>query len=170
MADAQRLEFILELVAMVAVAMNATALGLLLSTTVASAEAAMALTPIALIPQVVLGGLMVPMTTNPMLKPLMYMMPARWGFEGSIAQERAIIANYPAWVVDLHLPGLNSPSDFVRNGQFHCATAQIESGTLSGAWGFVEWNDQWVPLAVLYGMTGIMLLALLVLLKRRDPV
>ena len=28
----------------------------------------MALTPIALIPQVVLGGLMVPMTTNPMLK------------------------------------------------------------------------------------------------------
>ena len=69
---------------MIAVAMNARALGLLLSTVVASAEAAMALTPIALIPQVVLGGLMVPMTTNPMLKPLMYVMPARWGFEGSI--------------------------------------------------------------------------------------
>ena len=46
----------------------------------------MALTPIALIPQVVLGGLMVPMTTNPNLKPLMYIMPARWGFEGAIAQ------------------------------------------------------------------------------------
>ena len=28
----------------------------------------MALTPIALIPQVVLGGLMVPMTTNPLLE------------------------------------------------------------------------------------------------------
>jgi ABC-type multidrug transport system ATPase subunit/pSer/pThr/pTyr-binding forkhead associated (FHA) protein len=162
--------FILELVAMVAVAMNATALGLLLSTTVASAEAAMALTPIALIPQVVLGGLMVPMTTNPMLKPLMYIMPARWGFEGSIAQERAIIANYPAWVINLHQPGLNSPSDFVVNGRFHCATAQIASDTLSGAWGFVEWNDSWVPLVVLYSMTAVMLLALLVLLKRRDPV
>ena len=72
--------------------MNACALGLLLSTVVTSREAAMALTPIALIPQVVLGGLMVPMTTNPMLKPLMYVMPARWGFEGSIAHERLAIA------------------------------------------------------------------------------
>jgi ABC-type multidrug transport system ATPase subunit/ABC-type multidrug transport system permease subunit len=162
--------FVMELVAMVAVAMNATALGLLLSTTVASAEAAMALTPIALIPQVVLGGLMVPMTTNPMLKPLMYVMPARWGFEGSIAEERAIIANYKAWVIDLHQPQLNSPSDFVTNGQFHCATAQIASDTLSGAWGFIEWDQPWVPLAVLYGMTTLMLLLLLVLLKRRDPV
>jgi ABC-type multidrug transport system ATPase subunit/pSer/pThr/pTyr-binding forkhead associated (FHA) protein len=162
--------FVLELVAMVAVAMNATALGLLLSTAVASAEAAMALTPIALIPQVVLGGLMVPMTTNEMLRPLMYIMPARWGFEGSIAQERAIIANYQAWVIDLHQPGLNSPTDFIVDGRFHCATAQIASDTLSGAWGFVEWNESWVPLAVLYGMTGFMLLTLLVLLKRRDPV
>ena len=162
--------FVLELVAMVAVAMNAAALGLLLSTTVASAEAAMALTPIALIPQVVLGGLMVPMTTNPMLKPLMYVMPARWGFEGAISQERALIADSPAWVIDLHQPGLTSAADFVKNGRFHCATAQIESSTLSGAWGFVEWNDPWVPLIVLYGMTAIMLLALLILLKRRDPV
>ena len=162
--------FILELISMVAVAMNATALGLLLSTTVASAEAAMALTPIALIPQVVLGGLMVPMTTNVMLKPLMYIMPARWGFEGAIAQERMVIANAPAWVIDLHQPGLTSPGDFVTGGQFHCATAQIESGTLSGAWGFVEWSEPWVPLAVLYAMTTTMLITLLILLKRRDPV
>src|SRR5207248_11193772 len=93
--------FAVELAAMIALAMNATALGLLVSTIVASAEAAMALTPIALIPQVVLGGLMVPMTTNPMLRPLMYIMPARWGFEGSIAQERAAIASSPAWLIDL---------------------------------------------------------------------
>ena len=130
----------------------------------------MALTPIALIPQVVLGGLMVPMTTNPMLKPLMYVMPARWGFEGAIAQERALIADSPAWVIDLHQPGLTSAADFVQSGRFHCATAQIESGSLSGAWGFVEWSEPWVPLAVLYSMTAVMLLALLVLLKRRDPV
>jgi len=162
--------FAMELIAMVAVSMNATALGLLLSTLVASAEAAMALTPIALIPQVVLGGLMVPMTTNPMLRPLMYMMPARWGFEGAIAEERALVADAPAWMIDLHQPGLSSAADFVSNGKFHCATAQIESGTLSGAWGFVEWNQPGVPLAVLYSMTAIMLLVLLVILKRRDPV
>jgi hypothetical protein len=161
--------FLLELVTMIAVAVNATALGLLLSTAVASAEAAMALTPIALIPQVVLGGLMVPMTTNPMLKPLMYIMPARWGFEGSIAQERAAIAATPAWLIDLK-SSINSPPDFVMGGKFQCAIAQMASDTIPGAWGFVEWGEWWVSIAALLGMTLVMMLMLIVLLKRRDPV
>ena len=162
--------FLMELGVMFAVTMNATALGLLLSSIVSSAEAAMALTPIALIPQVVLGGLMVPMTTNPMLRPLMYVMPARWGFQGAIAEERAAIANAPAWVIDLGKPGLTSAPDFVHAGRFHCAIAQIESDTIAGAWGFVEWTMPWVPFAVLYGMTFFMMLILFVLLRRRDPV
>lgn len=162
--------FLLELAIMVGVSMNATALGLLLSTVVSSAEAAMALTPIALIPQVVLGGLMVPMTTNPMLKPLMYVMPARWGFEGSIVHEREAIQNDPAWYVDLHKPGLASAPDFVENGHFKCAIAQMASDTLAGGWGFVNYSDLWLPFVVLYGMTALMLGVLLVLLKRRDPV
>ena len=138
--------FVLELVAMVAVAMNATALGLLLSTVVASAEAAMALQPIALIPQVVLGGLMVPMTTNPMLKPLMYVMPARWGFEGAIAQERAIIADSPPSIINLHQKGLTSAADFVQDGRFHCATAQeSRAGPCRGRGGSSEWNDPGGP-------------------------
>lgn len=162
--------FFIELLMMVAVSMNATALGLLLSTVVESAEAAMSLTPIALIPQVVLGGLMVPMTTNPLLKPLMTVMPARWGFQGAIAEERAAIANSPAWVIDLHKPGLTSASDYVYDGRFFCATAQIGSETLAGGWGFVDWQITILPLAVLYGMTTFMLLLLILLLKRRDPV
>jgi ABC-type multidrug transport system ATPase subunit len=162
--------FLLELVSVICVSINATALGLLLSTIVMSAEAAMALTPIALIPQVVLGGLMVPMTTNPMLKPLMYVMPARWGFEGSIAQERAAIAASPAWFIDLHQPTLNSPPDFVIAGKFQCAIAQMASDTIAGAWGFVEWDQLYVAVAVLLGMTLVMMLILIVLLKRRDPV
>jgi ABC-type multidrug transport system ATPase subunit/pSer/pThr/pTyr-binding forkhead associated (FHA) protein len=162
--------FLIELVMMIAVSMNATALGLLLSTIVASAEAAMALTPIALIPQVVLGGLMVPMTTNPLLKPLMTIMPARWGFQGAIAEERAAIANSPAWVINLGKPSLTSAPDYVHDGRFFCATAQIGSDTLSGAWGFVDWQLTYLPLLVLYGMTLLMLLVLFVLLKRRDPV
>ncbi len=162
--------FFLELAIMVGVSMNATALGLLLSTVVSSAEAAMALTPIALIPQVVLGGLMVPMTTNPMLKPLMYVMPARWGFEGSIVHEREAIQNDAAWYVDLHKPGLASAPDFVENGHFKCAIAQMASDTLAGGWGFVNYSDLWLPFVVLYGMTALMLGALLILLKRRDPV
>jgi len=162
--------FLIELVMMIAVSMNATALGLLLSSIVASAEAAMALTPIALIPQVVLGGLMVPMTTNPMLRPLMYLMPARWGFQGSIAEERAAIQNAPAWVVDLHKPDLTSAPDFVFKGRFHCAVAQIASDTIPGAWGFSDWALTWLPFAVLYGMTFAMIIILFVLLRRRDPV
>ena len=76
--------------------MNAVALGLLLSTLVASGEAAMALTPIALIPQVVLGGLMVPDDHEPDAQVARCTsMPARWGFEGVVAQERLAIATEP---------------------------------------------------------------------------
>src|ERR1043165_2582227 len=93
--------FSLSLVTMIVTAMNSVALGLALSTVVTSSEAAMALPPIALIPQVVLGGLMVPMTTNPLLQIPMYAMPARWGFQGAIAPDRLAVQNAAAWVVDL---------------------------------------------------------------------
>ncbi|HZU85164.1 MAG TPA: ABC transporter permease, partial [Polyangiaceae bacterium] len=162
--------FALELGNLVALAVNATALGLCVSTLVASAEAAMALTPIALIPQVVLGGLMVPMTTNPTLRPLMYLMPSRWGFEGAIAGERTAIADSPAWNIDLHKPDLTSLPDFVVAGKFQCAIAQVASDSLTGAWGFVEWAAAWLPAAVLGGMTLAMMIVLLAALKRRDPV
>jgi ABC-type multidrug transport system ATPase subunit/pSer/pThr/pTyr-binding forkhead associated (FHA) protein len=162
--------FLLELGNLVALAMNATALGLCVSTLVASAEAAMALTPIALIPQVVLGGLMVPMTTNPMLRPLMFLMPSRWGFEGAIANERMAIADSPAWNIDLHKPDLSSLPDFIQGGHFKCAIAQVASDSLIGAWGFSEWSTPWLPSAVLCGMTLAMMMVLLIALKRRDPV
>jgi hypothetical protein len=164
------LGFVFELGNLVALAMNATALGLCISTLVGSAEAAMALTPIALIPQVVLGGLMVPMTTNPNLRPLMYLMPSRWGFEGAITTERTAIAASPAWNIDLHKPDLTSLPDFVQNGRFQCAIAQVASDTLSGAWGFAEWGATWLPATMLLGMTFAMMIILLVALKRRDPV
>jgi hypothetical protein len=160
----------MELGNLIALAMNATALGLVVSALVASAEAAMALTPIALIPQVVLGGLMVPMTTNPNLKPLMYVMPSRWGFEGAITPERLAVAGQAAWNIDLHKPTLMDLPDFVQNGVFHCATAQVASGTLAGAWGFTEWDTVWLPAAVLFAMTSGMFVILLVALKRQDPV
>jgi ABC-type multidrug transport system ATPase subunit len=162
--------FFFELAVIIATALNAVAIGLLLSTVVASSEAAMALTPIALIPQVVLGGLMVPMTTNPMLKWFMLAMPARWGFQGAVAQERMAIAADPAWIVDLQNPTLNLPEDFIRNGRFKCATAQIASDTLNGAWGFVDFEYTWLPHAVLGGITLGAVLMMLVVLKRRDPV
>jgi ABC-type multidrug transport system ATPase subunit/pSer/pThr/pTyr-binding forkhead associated (FHA) protein len=159
-----------ELANLIALAMNATALGLCVSTLVGSAEAAMALTPIALIPQVVLGGLMVPMTTNPNIKPLMFLMPSRWGFEGAISGERLAIAGDSAWNIDLHKPDLTSIPDYLQGGKFQCAVAQIGSESLTGAWGFTEWQTPWVPAAVLFGMTLGLGVILLVALKKRDPV
>jgi ABC-type multidrug transport system permease subunit len=154
---------------MVSVSLCAVGIGLMLSTLVESSEAAMALTPIALIPQIVLGGLIVPMTTNPMLKWLMYIVPGRWGFEGVISQERAAIADNPAWIIDLK-QSISSEPDFITAGKFKCATAQLASDTYSGAWGFTAHESTWLPLTILTGMTFAIMLVLLAVLKRRDPV
>jgi ABC-type multidrug transport system ATPase subunit/pSer/pThr/pTyr-binding forkhead associated (FHA) protein len=162
--------FGIELVTLIAVAMNSVAIGLALSTVVTSAEAAMALTPIALIPQVVLGGLMVPMTTNELLEYPMYVMPARWGFQGVVAQERTAVAADIAWVVDLKKPDLSSAADFVTAGKFHCAEAQLASKDFNGAWGFTDYALSWLPPAVLAAMMVATFVFILVLLKRRDSV
>jgi ABC-type multidrug transport system ATPase subunit/pSer/pThr/pTyr-binding forkhead associated (FHA) protein len=162
--------FLIELADLVALGMSATALGLWVSALVGSAEAAMALTPIALIPQVVLGGVMVPMTTNAWLKPIMYVVPSRWGFEGAIGVERLAVRFSPAWNIDLQNPHLASSPDFVQDGHFQCALAQVASETLNGAWGFTEWSATWLPAAVLWTMTLAMLVGLVISLKRRDPV
>jgi hypothetical protein len=162
--------FLVDLATLVALGMSATALGLCVSAMVGTAEAAMALTPIALIPQVVLGGVMVPMTTNVWLKPIMYFVPSRWGFEGVISIERLAVRSLSAWNIDLQNPRLTSAPDFVQNGRFQCAVAQVASETLSGAWGFTEWSSIWVPSCVLWSMTALMFVGLIVALRRRDLV
>ncbi len=160
--------FGISLATLVVTAMNSVAIGLLLSTLVTSAEAAMALTPIALIPQVVLGGLMVPMTTNPLLKWPMYLMPARWGFQGVVAQERLAIANDPAWIIDIKKPDTTSVENFLVAGKFRCAEAQIASTDYIGAWGFSDYQAYWLPPTVLGAMMLTTLVFILMILKRRD--
>ena len=161
--------FLQQLGALVTTAIAAVGIGLLLSTLVTSSEAAMALTPIALIPQVVLGGVMVPATTIPKLSWLMYVVPARWGFEATVVAEREAIASEPAWLISLG-GDKTSAVDFIFGGQFHCATAQMASDQLTGAWSFTTYEDQWIPYAVLGGMCLLTMIAILIILKRRDPV
>jgi ABC transport system ATP-binding/permease protein len=158
------------LATLIVTAMNSAALGLLLSTVVESSEAAMALTPIALIPQVVLGGLMVPMTTNPLLEIPMLVMPARWGFQGVVALERIAVAGDSAWNIDLKRPTLNSPDNFIEAGHFKCAQAQIASDSLNGAWGFTDYQNAALPFIVLGGMMTITLFITLGILRRRDRI
>jgi hypothetical protein len=119
---------------------------------------------------VVLGGLMVPMTTNPNLEPLMLIMPARWGFEGLVAQERLAVKADPAWVVDLNRPSLNSLENFISGGKFYCSEAQIASDSLNGAWGFTHYEQAWLPIAVLGAMMLSVLALTLVILRRRDSI
>src|SRR5262249_37052135 len=89
--------FAQQLGALIPTSLCAVAVGLRVSAVVSSSEAAVALTPSALIPQVVLGGVMVPMTTVPHLKWLMQVIPARWGFEASVVPERIALTNDSAW-------------------------------------------------------------------------
>jgi len=162
--------FGIELAVLIVTSMASIATGLLLSTMVTSSEAAMSLTPIALIPQVILGGMMVPMTTNPYLKWPMMLMPARWGFEGVVAQERVAIAGEPAWITTVGEPGMQSAENFITGGKFECALAQVASTDLNGAWGFVTYAQLWVPFAVLGGMLLAQLVAILIILRNRDSV
>jgi ABC-type multidrug transport system ATPase subunit len=164
------LAFLIQLGTLIVTAMASVATGLLLSTMVTSSEAAMALTPIALIPQVVLGGMMVPMTTNPWLEYPMMLIPGRWGFQGVVAQERLAVATDPAWLMSVGKADLNSVDNFITGGKFQCALAQVASTDLNGAWGFVSYAQLWLPYAVLGGMMFVQLLVILVLLKRRDSV
>src|SRR5262249_59372589 len=100
---------------MIVTAVCASSIGLLLSTVVTSSEAAMALTPIALIPQVVLGGRIVPMTNKSWLPYVMAAIPSRWSFEGLLAAERTKVAN--AWKIKTcveHGTG-------IVGGKFNCA-------------------------------------------------
>ncbi|GAC1580648.1 MAG: hypothetical protein NVS3B20_11470 [Polyangiales bacterium] len=182
--------FFQQLAMLIITAMDAVAIGLLLSTVVASSEAAMALTPIALIPQVVLGGTLVPMTTNPLLEIPMMGVPARWGFEGAITPERFINADQKEWLFSLPKAKEAIPSNimdqlFLRdNGdtlQFVCAKAEVGARQgantvpgggfpFEGAWGFSEWQQVWVPYAVLGGMTLVTLVVMMIILRKKDPV
>jgi ABC transport system ATP-binding/permease protein len=162
--------FAVDLFTMIVTAMNSVLVGLWLSTVVQSSEAAMALTPIALIPQVVLGGLIVPMTTNPWLEYLMYVIPVRWGFQGVVAQERMAVADDPAWIINIGKPDVTAPDNFVFQGRFRCAEAQLASHDFNGAWGFSSYDLIWLPPIVLGAMSFITLIWILIMLKRRDAI
>ena len=150
---------------MVTTAMAAASIGLLLSTVVTSSEAAMALTPIALIPQVVLGGMMVPMTNKGWLQYVMAIMPSRWSFEGLISAERAELVS--SWKFKACV---NTGAGIV-DGKFNCALEELRNTTQgAGAFGFTTHEEPMVALGVLLFMTVSCVAAVMIILKRRDSV
>jgi hypothetical protein len=155
---------------MILTSMTGVALGLVISTVVSSSEAAMALTPIALIPQVVLGGLLVPMTNKSWLTGLMAAMPSRWSFEGVMSAERDTLE--VPWRIQTCAPP-NSTGVSLRNGAnvFNCAVEEIaRTAERSGAWGFSTWDRPVVHNGVLAGMLLLFLALMGVMLRKRDSV
>ncbi|MDP3278317.1 MAG: ATP-binding cassette domain-containing protein [Deltaproteobacteria bacterium] len=157
--------FLQMLFTMIMTAMCATSVGLLLSTLVTSSEAAMALTPIALIPQVVLGGRLVPMTSKSWLEWAMSFVPARWSFESMIAAERIAVAD------EWRIPVCVAQGVGIEDGRFQCALEEIRSTEHGlGGLGFATYDLPWVAWAILLTMTVLTLGVVMMLLKRRDPV
>jgi len=66
------------------------AVGLVVSATLRTSEAATAILPVLLMPMIVLGGVLVPLADLPdVTQPLAAVMPSRWAFEGMVVPEAA---------------------------------------------------------------------------------
>ena len=73
-----------------AAALAGGAIGLFVSATLQTAEAASGILPVLLLPMIVLGGILVPLADLPALtRPLAAAMPSRWAFEGLVVPEAA---------------------------------------------------------------------------------
>jgi len=100
-----------------------------------------------------------------------YAVPARWGFEAAVVPNRNELVDHKSWSIDLHQPDPTSASgDFIEDGYFKCATAQMAGEDFKGSWGFYTYEQPAVPYAVLGGYMLALLIVLTVVLKRRDPV
>lgn len=67
------------------------AIGLVVSATLRTAEAATAILPVLLMPMIVLGGVLVPLADLPKVtQPLAAAMPSRWAFEGMVVPEAVV--------------------------------------------------------------------------------
>ena len=71
-----------------AAALAGGALGLFISATLRTSEAASGILPMLLLPMIVLGGILVPLSDLPAItQPLAAAMPSRWAFEGLVVPE-----------------------------------------------------------------------------------
>jgi ABC transport system ATP-binding/permease protein len=142
----------------------ATACGLLISTLARSEQSAVAATPLALIPQILLGGGVVELTHATTVKALATVMPSRWAFEGTIGEERAHVS-WPN-------PKLCAPWDPTavgsQNKELSCAMEQVTNDTPGyRGLGFTTAEKPQVAGSVLAGMTLLLLGVVGVVLHRR---
>ena len=69
-------------------ALTGGAIGLVVSASLSTSEAAAGVLPVLLLPMIVLGGILVPIRSLPsFVQPAAYAMPSRWAFEGLVVPE-----------------------------------------------------------------------------------
>ncbi len=125
----------------------------------------MALTPIALIPQVVLGGRIVAMTNKSWLQYVMAAIPSRWSFEGLLSADRYKLVE--SWKISACIP----KGTGISAGKFNCALEEVRNATQGGGGlGFATYDRPFVSLGVLGGMTVFAIVMVVILLRRRDSV
>jgi ABC-type multidrug transport system ATPase subunit len=142
----------------------ATALGLTISALVDTAEKAMTLVPLVLIPQVMLGGVVARIHQWP-VEVLSYASPTRWGNEGL-----ALIQGY---FHDSRVDGVDDPfvrgfiqdstlaSKEILQGQYHDLYEEVY-----GDWAYTIDLD----LMMLGGITVALLVVLTIAMKRKDSI
>ena len=108
-----------------------TALGLLLSSASKSTEQALAMGPMLLIPQVILGGFVIPKSLSHGWGPLMDYLPLAKGYGTIISELRQLEAGQLGWFVELpeNLVAKSSEPWLVAN-HFECGLAQVQSKLL----------------------------------------
>jgi ABC-type multidrug transport system ATPase subunit len=143
----------------------ATAIGLLVSALFRSQEAAVASTPIVLIPQVLLGGGVIETTHSEVVRWLSFGIPARWAFEGAIWAERS--AAKACWSQIAPLVNCRAPA----RDALVCATEQVTSSEIGlRGLGFSTAPSPFIAALVLTGMTLTSLAVIAGLLGRRDRI
>ncbi len=146
-------------------------MGLLLSALVATPEAAIALVPLLLIPQVILGGLIMPIgdMKSSVMKGLTVPMVARWGFEGMLHAET--------------YPGTFRISDIKKELKEQEIFDELEDKRCIGEFKYEEPDkpvEKYFPdhkatksevgdIGVLLGFNLMLLLGIVVVMKVRDP-
>jgi len=105
------------------------------------------------------------MTNKVWLKYVMALVPSRWSFEGLLGAERRPLSG--AWTIDACVDGGSG----IVDGRLDCAVEELRNATPGGGGlGFTTYHQPFVALGVLAGFTVIALIAVMILLKRRDSV
>jgi ABC-type multidrug transport system ATPase subunit/pSer/pThr/pTyr-binding forkhead associated (FHA) protein/ABC-type multidrug transport system permease subunit len=140
---------------MLGISITASLMGLLLSAIFNTTEKVISAVPIALLPQIILAGV-VAKITNPLVEILSYLTISRWGTEGMANLQKDVVVP-PAGTMEKHVGGASQ----MLGRQFH-STYEKTFGT---------WHGQMkLDAVMLVSIALALFIALILVLKRKDTI